>query len=81
MMLIFVPPRMTTLDHASHSLRRKAYAPHYTLNNVVSFEPDIQELSLELVNVSNLPSLQPQSVYSSPFRFWNVFAGNNPLNA
>ncbi|KAF8646155.1 hypothetical protein AX16_007380 [Volvariella volvacea WC 439] len=42
---------MTTLDHASHSLRRKGYAPHYTPNNIIKFEPEMHELTLELIKI------------------------------
>ncbi|KAJ2931049.1 hypothetical protein H1R20_g6052, partial [Candolleomyces eurysporus] len=40
---------MTTLDHANHSIRRKSYMPHYTPNNIVKFQPEMQETTLELV--------------------------------
>ena len=42
---------MTTLDHASHSIRRKSYAPHYTHNNVAQFQAEMHEYSFELINV------------------------------
>ncbi|KAF8886937.1 cytochrome P450 [Infundibulicybe gibba] len=41
---------MTTLDHASHSVRRKGYAPHYTPTNVSRFQPEMHEVTLELIN-------------------------------
>ena len=44
--------RMTTLDHANHSIRRKSYAPHYTPNNVAQFQAEMHEYSFELINVS-----------------------------
>lgn len=43
---------MTTLGHAEHSMRRKAYAPHYTPANLARFQTEMQEATLELVNVS-----------------------------
>jgi hypothetical protein len=42
---------MTTLDHASHIIRRKAYAPHYTPSNVALFQPEMHDAMLELVKV------------------------------
>jgi len=45
---------MTTLDHASHVTRRKGYAPHYTPANVALFQPEIHDITLELVKVSVL---------------------------
>lgn len=41
---------MTSLDHATHSMRRKGYAPHYTPANISHFEPEMHEVILELVN-------------------------------
>lgn len=41
---------MTTLGHAEHSMRRKAYAPHYTPANLARFQTEMQEATLELVN-------------------------------
>ncbi|KAG6915908.1 hypothetical protein DXG01_009278 [Tephrocybe rancida] len=40
---------MTTLAHAPHSMRRKAYAPHYTPSNIAQFQPEMHEVTLELV--------------------------------
>ncbi|KAF5369696.1 hypothetical protein D9615_010147 [Tricholomella constricta] len=40
---------MTTLEHAPHSIRRKGYAPHYTPSNVAQFQPEMHEVTLELV--------------------------------
>ncbi|TEB32169.1 cytochrome P450 11B1 [Coprinellus micaceus] len=39
---------MTTLDHASHSIRRKSYSPHYTPNNIARFQSEMHETTLEL---------------------------------
>ena len=47
--------RMTILDHANHSIRRKSYAPHYTHNNVAQFQAEMHEYSFELINVSIWP--------------------------
>ncbi|KAJ3506033.1 hypothetical protein NLJ89_g7099 [Agrocybe chaxingu] len=41
---------MTTLDHASHTIRRKSYAPHYTQSSVAQFQPEMQEYTFELIN-------------------------------
>ncbi|PFH48986.1 hypothetical protein AMATHDRAFT_64081 [Amanita thiersii Skay4041] len=41
---------MTTLEHASHAIRRKGYAPHYNLSNLAKFQPEIHESIFELVN-------------------------------
>ena len=42
---------MTTLEHLPHSIRRKGYAPHYTPSNLVKFQPEMHEVTLELVEV------------------------------
>ncbi|KIJ97258.1 hypothetical protein K443DRAFT_681651 [Laccaria amethystina LaAM-08-1] len=41
---------MTTLEHSSHAIRRKGYAPHYTPTNVAKFQPEMREMAFELVN-------------------------------
>ncbi|KAH9482159.1 Cytochrome P450 monooxygenase cypX [Psilocybe cubensis] len=41
---------MTTLDHASHSIRRKSYAQHYTPSNVAQFQPEMHEFTFQLIN-------------------------------
>ncbi|KAF8232514.1 cytochrome P450 [Tricholoma matsutake] len=41
---------MTSLNHATHSMHRKGYAPHYTPTNISHFEPEMHEVILELVN-------------------------------
>ncbi|KAF8727752.1 hypothetical protein AX14_007059 [Amanita brunnescens Koide BX004] len=41
---------MTTLEHSRHAIRRKGYAPHYTLNNLSQFQPEFHEATYELVN-------------------------------
>ena len=43
--------RMSTLDHASHAIRRKGYAPHYAPGNLMQFQPEMQEPTLELISV------------------------------
>ena len=43
---------MTTLEHSRHAIRRKGYAPHYTLTNLSRFQPEFHEATYELVNVT-----------------------------
>jgi len=45
---------MTTLGHATHSIRRKGFALHYTPANIAHFEPEVHKVTLELVNVRSL---------------------------
>lgn len=62
--------RMTTLDHATHSMRRKGFAPHYTPTNIALFEPEMHEVTLELVNVCFLPLhafMSDESIMVLPF--------------
>jgi len=47
---------MTTLDHAGHMVRRKGYAPHYITANIVHFQPEAHDYTLELVSVRSLTS-------------------------
>lgn len=42
---------MTTLPHAQHTIRRKAYAAHYTPSNIGKFQPEIREIVSGLVGV------------------------------
>lgn len=49
--LMLIRCSMTTLEHASHSIRRKGYAPHYTPSNVAKFQPEMHEAAVELINV------------------------------
>jgi hypothetical protein len=48
---------MTTLDHATHSMRRKGFAQHYTPTNIANFEHEMHEVTWDLVNVCSLPVL------------------------
>ncbi|KAF9035857.1 cytochrome P450 [Panaeolus papilionaceus] len=41
---------MTTLDHANHTVRRKAYAPHYSQHNVVQLQSEMQDYTFQLIN-------------------------------
>ncbi|TFK33197.1 cytochrome P450 11B1 [Crucibulum laeve] len=41
---------MTTLEHAEHAIRRKAYASHYTPSNVAKFQPEIHEVMAGLLD-------------------------------
>jgi hypothetical protein len=50
-MLIRLCSSMTTLDHATHAIIRKGYAPHYTLANLGFFQPEIHDFTLELIKV------------------------------
>ncbi|KAJ4463772.1 cytochrome P450 [Lentinula edodes] len=46
---------MATLEHASHSVHRKGYAPNYVPSNLAKFQPEMHEPMLELVNnVTNI---------------------------
>ncbi|KAF5321063.1 hypothetical protein D9619_000139 [Psilocybe cf. subviscida] len=41
---------MTTLDHDSHSIRRKSYASHYTHTSISQFQPEMREYTFDLIN-------------------------------
>ncbi|KAI0782532.1 cytochrome P450 [Abortiporus biennis] len=41
---------MTTLPHAEHAIRKKAYSPHYNPSNLARFQPELHEFSLKLVD-------------------------------
>jgi hypothetical protein len=43
---------MTTLDHDTHTTRRKAYAAHYSHNNVAQFQSEMREYTFEIVKVT-----------------------------
>ena len=43
---------MTTLPHAEHSARRKAYASHYNLSHLTHFQPEIIDSVSKVVQVS-----------------------------
>ncbi|KAI0074783.1 cytochrome P450 [Panus rudis PR-1116 ss-1] len=42
---------MTTLPHAEHAIRRKAYSPHYTPSNLTLFQPECHHFTLKLTQV------------------------------
>lgn len=44
--------RMTILEHVPHSIRRKIFAPHYAVGNLIKFQAEMHKLALELVKVS-----------------------------
>jgi hypothetical protein len=50
-LLMYLCFSMTTLDHATHAIVRKGYAPHYTLANLGLFQPEIHDFTLELIKV------------------------------
>ncbi|KAJ7349976.1 cytochrome P450 [Mycena albidolilacea] len=41
---------MTTLPHAQHSIRRKAYASHYTPSNLAKLQPEIGEATGKMID-------------------------------
>ena len=73
---------MTTLDHASHVTRRKGYAPHYTPANLALFQPEIHDITLDLIRVSlseRLCLLTPP-MSSCNFQYLERVAGRTPLD-
>ncbi|KAI0677667.1 cytochrome P450 [Trametes maxima] len=42
---------MTTLPHAQHSARRKAYAPHYNLPHLTQFQPEVNDSVVKVVQI------------------------------
>ncbi|THH19482.1 hypothetical protein EW146_g1686 [Bondarzewia mesenterica] len=44
---------MTTLPHSPHVARKRGYAPHYAPSNLASFQPEIHQYTLELVDILN----------------------------
>jgi len=74
---------MTTLEHAPHAVRRKAYSPHYIPANIARFQPEIHEVTLELVSVCVLFRVPMSTiidllVISRPLR---TLLANLPSNA
>ncbi|CAK5273560.1 unnamed protein product [Mycena citricolor] len=56
---------MTTLPAAEHSIRRKAYASHYTPSNLAKLQPEIFEVAGQMINVLNSqPTQTPVDVLS-----------------
>ncbi|KAJ8517764.1 hypothetical protein ONZ45_g5122 [Pleurotus djamor] len=51
---------MTTLGHSAHSIRRKGYAPHYAPANLARFQPEMHDITHELIDT--LESLKGKSV-------------------
>lgn len=43
---------MTSLDHATHTIRRKSYAPHYAQSNVAQFQSEMREYTFDIIRVS-----------------------------
>ncbi|KAJ7700501.1 cytochrome P450 [Mycena rosella] len=51
---------MTTLPHAQHSIRRKAYASHYTPSNLAKLQPEIAEATGQMIDtLHGLPAHTP----------------------
>ncbi|KAI0828042.1 cytochrome P450 [Trametes gibbosa] len=42
---------MSTLPHALHSARRKAYAPHYNLPHLTQFQPEMNDSMIQVVQI------------------------------
>ncbi|KDR84434.1 hypothetical protein GALMADRAFT_713040 [Galerina marginata CBS 339.88] len=53
---------MTSLDHASHTIRRKSYAQHYTPSSVSQFQSEMHEYTFQLIhsleNISGKSSVE-----------------------
>ncbi|KAF9804687.1 hypothetical protein IEO21_09276 [Rhodonia placenta] len=63
---------MTTLPNAQHAVRRKAYAPHYTPNNLILFQSDLHDYSLKLVDILHNISGKSSVDCLNLFRHLNV---------
>ncbi|KAJ6625221.1 cytochrome P450 [Mycena sp. CBHHK59/15] len=56
---------MTTLPHAQHSIRRKAYASHYTPSNLAKLQPEIGEATGQMIDtLHGLPASTPVDALS-----------------
>ncbi|KAJ7448227.1 cytochrome P450 [Mycena galericulata] len=56
---------MTTLPHAQHSIRRKAYASHYTPSNLAKLQPEIGEVTGQMIEtLHGLPAQTPLDTLS-----------------
>ncbi|KAL5508728.1 hypothetical protein ACEPAG_4763 [Sanghuangporus baumii] len=54
---------MTTLDHSSHLLRKRGYAPHYNPANLTLFQPEIHSCTRRLVDLlSAAASSSPMTI-------------------
>ena len=69
--------RMTTLDHASHTIRRKAYSPHYIPANLAKFQSELHEPTIELLDVSLCHLFD--FIYSSTLQTLENISGKSPL--
>ncbi|TBU45170.1 cytochrome P450 [Dichomitus squalens] len=58
---------MTTLPHAEHAARRKAYAPHYNLPHLTQFQPDVNDSVIKVLNI--LENQQGKTSVSCPELF------------
>ncbi|KAF7303415.1 hypothetical protein MIND_00570000 [Mycena indigotica] len=56
---------MTTLPHAQHSIRRKAYASHYMPSNLAKLQPEICESTGQVIDIlQHLPANTPVDTLS-----------------
>ncbi|KAJ7754837.1 cytochrome P450 [Mycena metata] len=56
---------MTTLPHAQHSIRRKAYASHYTPSNLAKLQPEIGDATGQMIDtLHGLPAHTPLDTLS-----------------
>jgi len=66
---------MTTLDHAHHIIRKRAYAPHYTAANVAKFQLEMHESMCQVLNVNDQFLLSDISWLTSPCQVLDNIAG------
>lgn len=69
---------MTTLDHASHAMRRKGYAPHYAPANLIQFQAEMQEPTIDLITVSSIVIL-PKLPHQSFSKALDAVGGNSSM--
>ena len=73
---------MTSLPHAEHAVRRKAYAPHYNLPHLTQFQPEVNDSVIKVLNVSHalLSSVPPgdRHLPSRCRRSWRISRGRRP---
>ena len=73
-------PSMTTLPHAEHAVRRKAYSTHYIPSNLALFQAELQDLCLKLVDVCAPQASCSQRANHVCFKILGGSSGSGPVD-
>lgn len=47
------PSSMSILEHEAHAIRKRGYAPHYNQSNLATYQPEVHDRVLRMIQVSS----------------------------